>query len=102
MNNCNKQTIYNPMSNFMPFDNRTKNSACRENIENTTGIRNIYTMPVTTSAPDTISFARFLFPNPAKCRESGYSCIINTDTTRSLDRLSYYPNDTYYQVINKK
>ena len=102
MNNCTKNTIYNPQSNFMPFDSRTKQPACRENIENTTGIQNIYTMPVTTSAADTIGFANFLFPNPARCRETGYMCVVNVDSTYNLERLAYYPGDTYFQSINKK
>ena len=102
MSNCTKGTIYNPLGNFMPFDSRTKQPACRENIENTTGIKNIYTMPVTTSASDTMGYANFLFPNPARCRETGYMCVVNADSTQSLDRLAYYPGDTYYQSINKK
>ncbi len=95
---CNKSSIYNPMSNFMPFDDRTKQPACRENIENTTGIYG-YTMPVTTSAPDTMGFANFLFPNPARCRETGYMCVVNADCTKNLDRLAYYANEKHFQPI---
>ena len=32
-------------------------------------------MSVTTSAADTVGFANFLFPNPARCRETGYMCV---------------------------
>jgi hypothetical protein len=68
----------------------------------TAGFNNIYRMPVTTSAPDTIGFANFLFPNPGRCRETGYMCVSNVDSTTSIDRLAYYSNDTYYQTINNK
>ena len=102
MNNCTKNTIYNPQSNFMPFDNRDKAPACRELETNTTGIKNIYTMPVTTSSADTIEYAKFLFPNPARCRETGYMCVVNADSSQSLDRLVYYSGDIYYQTINTK
>jgi hypothetical protein len=59
-----------------------------------------YTNPVTTSAPDTVEFARFLFPDPARCRNTGYLCKTNVDTTINHDRMGYFPNETYYQTIN--
>ena len=98
-NNCTKSSIYNPMSNFMPFDDRTKQSACQESIDNTSGIY-IYTMPVTTSAADSVGFANFLFPNPARWRETGYMCVVTSDCTKNLDRLAYYSNEPHYQTIN--
>jgi len=96
---CVNQTINNPMGNFLPFDNRKRQPACRESI-NQTGIQQFYTMPVTTSAPDTVGFANFLFPNPARCRETGYLCVTNADATYNLDRLAYYSGDSYHQKIN--
>ncbi len=58
------------------------------------------TQPVTTSAPDTVEFAKFLYPDPARCRNTGYLCKSNVDTTINHDRMEYYPNDKYYQTIN--
>jgi hypothetical protein len=57
-------------------------------------------MPVTTNAPDTVSFAKLLFPNPSQCRDTGYLCVSNADSTLSLDRLAYFKDDNYYQTIN--
>lgn len=98
--NCNKPTQYNPMGNFLPFDRGDKQPTCRENLENTTGIYNMYTMPVTTSTQNSISFANYLFPNPARCRETGYMCVVNADCTKNLDRLAYYKDETVFQIIN--
>lgn len=120
-NNCTKSSIYNPMNNFMPFDDRNKQPACQENIDNTSGNLqfpkiedlgnrpfpkiedlgiHIYTMPVTTSVADSIGFANFLFPNPARCRETGYMCVATADCTKNLDRLAYYSKEPNYQTIN--
>jgi hypothetical protein len=90
-------TTTNPMGNFLPFDDRKREPACRDNIKPTI---HFYTMPVTTSAPDSVGFAHYLFPNSARCRETGYLCQTNADTTYNLDRLAYYPGDAYYQKIN--
>jgi hypothetical protein len=102
LSECYKSTPNNIMMNFMPFDDRLRGPACKEKIENNTGIKNIYTMPVTTSIPDTMEFARFLFPNPARCRETGYLCVTNADSTLSLDRLAYYKDESNYQTVNNK
>jgi len=103
LSECYQTNILNPMKNFMPFDNRTREGACNntEKLENTFNIPRAYTMPVTTSYADSTAFANFLFPNPARCRETGYLCVTNADETKNLDRLAYYPNDTYYQTINR-
>lgn len=58
------------------------------------------TQPVTTSAPDSMEFARFLYADPARCRNTGYLCKSNVDTTTNHSRMEYYPNDKYYQTIN--
>ena len=102
LSECYKSTPNNVMMNFMPFDDRTRAPACGEKIENNTGIKNIYTMPVTTSAPDTIGFAKFLFPNPAFCRETGYMCVTNAYSTLNLDRLAYHKDEANYQTIDNK
>ena len=102
LSECYNSTPSNPMMNFMPFDNRMRNPACVEKIENNTGIKNIYTMPVTTSAPDTIQFANFLFPNPARCRETGYLCVTKAERKLNLDRLAYYKDESSFQTVNSK
>jgi hypothetical protein len=61
---------------------------------------NFYTNPVTTSYPDSISLAKYLFADPARCRNTGYMCKINADSTLNLDRLAYYPREQYFQEIN--
>ena len=120
-------------------------------LEEITGIPRIYTMPVTTSAPDSIEFAKLLYGNTSIIRDNCYPinyndfliynnvdknikqllpevnqnllpevnqnllpemnqtiednkffCKSNADNTVNLDRLSYYPNDPYYQKINNK
>ena len=100
LSECYKSNPNNPMMNFLPFDNRNRQSACLEKVENNNGIQGIYTMPVTTNVPDTIEFAKLLFPNPAKCRETGYLCYSTADNTMSLDRLAYYKDEKYFQTIN--
>jgi hypothetical protein len=123
LSECYAPNIMNPMMNFLPFDNRTRNKACTvekldnsnsmivngnnnntttSNITTDNNIFNIpraYTMPVTSSMNDTMGLAKFLYPNPARCRETGYMCKTNADMTYNLDRLAYYPNDSYYQTI---
>ncbi len=101
MDNCYNVNKYNPMCNFLPFDDRTRQSACVE----TNNKLIFYTNPVTTSYPDTTAFAKFLFPDPAKCRDTGYLCKSNADSTLNLDRTIYVSNkfsEGYYMNINKK
>ena len=92
-------------------------------LEELVGFPRIYTMPVTTSTQDSVGFAKSLYPDTAIlrhtgyptdyqgfanavypdtaiCKKNGYTCKSNADNTFSLDRLSYYPNDPYYQNIN--
>ncbi len=91
-------------------------------LDEITGIPRIYTMPVTTSTQDAIGFANLLYPdtailrhtgyptnylgfakavypNTAICKQNGFTCKSNADNTFSLDRLSYYIDDPYYQKI---
>ena len=99
MSNCYTNN-YNPMGNFLPFDDRTRLEACTTS---TTNNMRFYTNPVTTSYPDTSGFAKFLFPNPAKCRDTGYLCKTNADSTLNLDRTIYVSNkfsEGYYMNIN--
>jgi hypothetical protein len=88
----------NPMGNFLPFDDRNRLLGCNNNIKYTEN-NILYKMPVTSSIPDTVEFAKFLFPNPARCRETGYLCVVNADSTYNLDRISYYSKDQNYQTI---
>ena len=88
MDNCYSVNKYNPMGNFLPFDDRQRMSACDNN--NLQPI--FYTNPVTKSYPDTTAFAKFLFPDPAKCRDTGYLCKTNADNTLNLDRTIYISN----------
>jgi len=97
---CYKATVSNPMMNYLPFDKMTRTEACTDNLEELTGIPRIYTMPVTTSTQDSIAFAKSLYPDTSICRDTGYSCQRNADNTFGLDRLAFYPNDPYYQLIN--
>ena len=116
-NNCYKPNINNPMGNFLPFDNRDRPAVCdipmiehysyltkNNNFDNTFRL-NFNPNAVTTSYPDISGFAKYLFNDPAKCRDTGYLCRTNADETRNLDRIisGYNPNDNYYQEIaNKK
>jgi hypothetical protein len=114
--NCYKPNIYNPMGNFLPFDNRDRPAVCnvpisehhqylipnQETFSDTFKL-NFNPNPVTTSYPDMTELAKYLFKDPAKCRDTGYLCRTNSDKTRNLDRISFnYPgvNDKIYQEIN--
>jgi hypothetical protein len=112
---CYKPNINNPMGNFLPFDDRKREPTCivpaRENLDNLVKYSDIVDdsfkyhfnpQPVTNSYPDTTAFAKFLFPDPARCRDTGYLCRTNADSTLNLDRLAYLPKDKYYQEINSK
>lgn len=120
--NCYKPTRNNPMGNHLPFSSPTKEKTCdtqfSENLnllysnymnKNNTNEQmnfdetfkyNFNTNPVTTSYPDSIELAKYLFADPARCRNTGYLCKINADSTLNLDRLAYYPNEQYYQNIS--
>ncbi len=112
-NNCYKPNINNPMGNFLPFDNRQKEKVCnvssQEHLNNLVSNANIVDdsfkynfnpQPVTNAYPDTTAFAKFLFPDPARCRDTGYLCKTNADSTLNLDRLAFYPKDKYFQEID--
>lgn len=112
-NNCIKPNVNNPMGNFLPFDPRDRMAVCnvgqKEHLNNLlkssdlvdeTFKLNFNPNPVTTSYPDITGFAKYLFPDPARCRSTGYLCKTNADTTFNLDRLGYDPNDKQYQMID--
>jgi hypothetical protein len=112
-NNCYKPNINNPMGNFMPFDARDKMAVCnvsqKEHLNNLvqssdlvdeTFKLNFNPNPVTTSYPDISGFANYLFPDPARCRSTGYLCKTNVDKTFNLDRIGYDPNDKKFQLID--
>ncbi len=110
---CYKSTVFNPMGNFLPFDNRMREQACKDTIEKEKNLigsnynidetfpKIFYTMPVTTSYPDTTGFAKFLFPDPARCRDTGYLCMSNADSTINIDRMGIYAGEKNYQEINQ-
>jgi hypothetical protein len=114
--NCYKPNIYNPMGNFLPFDKRDRLPVCNvpitehhqfltpkgETFSDTFKL-NFNPNPVTTSYPDITELAKYLFKDPAKCRDTGYLCRTNADQTRNLDRMGFnYPgvNEKVYQEIN--
>ena len=114
MNNncCYMPNKNNPMGNFLPFDKRDRPAVCdipmtehysyltkNNNFDNTFRL-NFNPNAVTTSYPDTIGLAHFLFSNPARCRDTGYLCRTNADETRNLDRMGFNSKDKYYQEIN--
>ena len=114
-NNCYKPSIYNPIGNFLPFDDRKRPAVCDvseeehnnylmhkgENFDGTFRL-NFNPNAVTTSYPDITGFAKYLFNDPARCRDNGYLCRTNVDQTRNLDRIGFNPNDKFYQGINNK
>jgi hypothetical protein len=97
---CSKSTSNNPFSNATVgalMNNETRAPACsyddkgeaaliRKNFNNglyrnlddvyevENSQRQFYTMPVTTSAPDTIAFGQFLFGNKETCKENPEKC----------------------------
>jgi hypothetical protein len=54
--------------------------------------RNIIQNPVKDIIPDQTSFAKYLFPNTAKCRDTGYLCKVEAINERQLNRLSFEKN----------
>jgi len=111
--NCYKPNKNNPMGNFLPFDPRDKKQVCTVsmnehfkylNVDNTDHAFRLNFNPnaVTTSYPDISGLAKFLFKDPARCRDTGYLCVTNAGETRNLDRIGFSPNETYYQEINSK
>jgi hypothetical protein len=112
--NCYKPNINNPMGNFLPFDNRDKPAVCDVPISeyyqyltpngeafSDTFKLNFFSNSVTTSYPDITGLAKYLFKDPARCRDTGYLCRTNADQTRNLDRMGFNnPNDKIYQEIN--
>jgi hypothetical protein len=111
--NCYKPNIYNPMGNFLPFDDRNRSAVCNismnehynylmqknETFDSTFRL-NFNPNAVTTSYPDITGFAKYLFKDPARCRDTGYLCRTDADQTKNVDRMGFNPNDKYYQEIN--
>lgn len=113
MANCYKPTINNPMGNFLPFDDRNRESVCivsnKEHLDNLLNNGNVvdnsfkynfHPQPVTNAYPDITGLANFLFPDTARCRDTGYLCKTNAASTLNLDRLAFYSNEKVYQDIN--
>jgi len=44
---------------------------------------------------DQASFAKFLYPNPSLCRDTGYLCNLKENTSRTLNRDIYMEKDKY-------
>lgn len=106
-NNCYAPVGNNPfMNNMYGLDkSMTRESACiveRSDIENQfyenssfkpvekkledNFMRPFYTQPVTDSIAGS-SFAKFLYPNTSKCRDTGYICKTNCEQLKQNDRL---------------
>ena len=110
---CYKPNNNNPMGNFLIFDDRKRPPVCNvpasehikllnpDNFDNTFRL-NFNPNAVTTSYPDISGFAKYLFNDPAKCRDTGYLCRTNADQTRNIDRMGYNSNEKYYQEIDNK
>uniref|UniRef100_A0A6C0J5G9 Uncharacterized protein n=1 Tax=viral metagenome TaxID=1070528 RepID=A0A6C0J5G9_9ZZZZ len=112
--NCFKPTQNNPFMNYLNLGTPTnKTEACnvsKKKIEKTfyegsmltphelrikdNFIEQYETKTVTTVVNDQSAYAKFLFPNTARCRDDGYLCKINNDVSSRNDR-SVIISDNY-------
>ena len=117
---CFESNISNPFMNYLPISSETdRNSNCdidhkelyknfyKGSMFNPCELRkhdyffnNFYTQPVTTVVNNQTNFAKTLFPDTAKCRNTGYSCKINTDMSKKQDRTIILPNNKEIEYLN--
>ena len=100
MSNNNDNDNYNPMPmNSKSFINNkdfyTKSSLNLKK-NNTFLSRHFYKIPNN----DQDSFAKSLFPNTSKCRDTGYLCKLEENRSRSLNRLSFEKDKYITQNLN--
>ena len=122
LKDCFKTNVENPYGNFLSgSNNENKNITCdtKENkkeeffyqgsmlrsgdLKYTKDFtRKHYTQPNTTMINDQTSFAKFLYQNTSKCRDDGYSCKLDNQISKSLDRtiiLTDYYKPNYLDIF---
>ena len=91
-------SLSNPAGNFRPFDNVNCQYVTNNIMNNNIGINTLHTMPVTKNYPDTVAFAKLLFPNTAECRDTGYMCKSNNNFI-NFNKLEYGKSNKLYQEV---
>jgi hypothetical protein len=92
----------NPFNNPLPFVTRSSNPVNPNDLYLKSSFNDIPTLVnpyferhnITIPKNDQASFAKFLFPNPSKCRDTGYLCKIEESRGRVLNRVGF-ENDKY-------
>ena len=95
--------------NLMPMDSKsyinnkdfyTKSllNQKKENSNNKFLSRHFYKIPENNQD----SFAKSLFPNTSACRDTGYLCKVQENSTRNLNRISYEKDKYISQNLNIK
>ena len=102
-NNDNNQN-YNPMPmnsfslvNGKDFYTNSLLNTKKENANNNFLSRHFYKIPENNQD----SFAKLLFPNTSKCRDTGYLCRLEENRSRNLNRISFEKEKYVTQNLNK-
>lgn len=96
INNNSNNDNYNPMPmNSKSFLNTDFYSTSllkqkKENVNNSFLKRHFYKIPENNQD----NLAKLLFPNTSACRDSGYLCKVEENSSRNLNRI-YYDSDKY-------
>ena len=103
MSDNNMNDNYNPMPmnsksfiNSTDFYTKSLLNLKKDNINNQYLSRHFYKIPENNQD----NFAKSLFPNTSACRDTGYLCRVEENSSRTLNRLSFDKNKFQSQYLN--
>jgi hypothetical protein len=99
----------NPLNNPLPFITKSLNQVNENDLYLKSSLNDVPTLVnpyferhnITIPDHDQDKFAKFLFPNPSKCRDTGYLCKIEQSSGRVLNRIDFESDKFKSQFLSK-
>jgi hypothetical protein len=99
----------NPSNNPLPFVTLSANQVNQNDLYLKTSLSDVPTLVnpyferhnITIPVHDQNAFAKFLFPNPSQCRDTGYLCKIEQSRGRVLNRVDFESDKFKSQFLSK-
>jgi hypothetical protein len=99
----------NPLNNLLPFVTKSADKVNPNDLYLKSSMNDIPTLSnpyferhaITIPVRDQDSFAKFLFPNPSQCRDTGYLCNIKETSGRVLNRVGFESDKFKSQFLSK-